>query len=74
MSAALTLRTAARHDCCVCARGAQQPDGAQRALAVLRKPSCPAELVYRFAPGLMVAAPGPCVDLFISTRPALEPR
>lgn len=52
----------------------QRPDGASRALSILRKPSCPAELIYRFAPGLMVAAPGACVDLLISTRPPLDPR
>lgn len=35
----------------------QRPDGAARALAVLRKPSCSPELAYRFAPGLLTAAP-----------------
>lgn len=52
----------------------QRPDGARRALAVLRKPSCSPELAYRFAPGLVAAAPAETVDYLITARPPLEPR
>ena len=52
----------------------QRPDGAVRALAVLRKPSCSPELAYRFAPGLLAAAPAQAVDFLVSVRPPLEPR
>lgn len=47
--------------------------GALRALAVLRRPSVSRELVYRFAPGLVAAAPAEAVDFFVSARPPLEP-
>ncbi|GBF90405.1 hypothetical protein Rsub_03401 [Raphidocelis subcapitata] len=49
-------------------------DGAARALAVLRKPSVGAELVYRFAPPVMAQAPDDAVDFFISRGASLEPR
>lgn len=41
---------------------------------MLRKPSVPRELTYRFAPGLLVAAPEAAVDLFVAAQPPLEPR
>jgi len=52
----------------------QRPGGALRALAVLRKPSCPRELVYRFAPALVAEAPEEAVDMLVGTHPPLEPR
>ncbi|KAF5834626.1 Pep3/Vps18/deep orange family-domain-containing protein [Dunaliella salina] len=52
----------------------QRPGGALRALAVLRKPSCPRELVYRFAPALMADAPEETVDALVAANPPLEPR
>ncbi|GLI64360.1 hypothetical protein VaNZ11_007601 [Volvox africanus] len=51
-----------------------QPDGAIRALTVLRNPSVSRELVYKFAPGLVAAAAEEAVDFFISQRPPLDPR
>eukprot|EP00983_Pelagomonas_calceolata_P084354 1156350-Pelagomonas_calceolata.AAC.18 len=50
-----------------------RPGGALRALAVLRKPSCPRELVYRFAPALMADAPEETVDALVAANPPLEP-
>ena len=52
----------------------QRPGGALRALAVLRKPSCPRELVYRFAPALMADAPDETVDALVAANPPFEPR
>jgi hypothetical protein len=47
---------------------------AARALAVLRDPRVPQELVYRFAPALVAAAPRETVDAWIAARPPLDPR
>lgn len=47
---------------------------AGRALAVLRRPGVSPELLYKFAPELVAAAPGPTVDAWLAAQPALEPR
>lgn len=51
----------------------QHPASASKALAVLRKPSCSTELVYRFAPGLVAAITEEAVDFFITAKPPLDP-
>lgn len=40
---------------------------------MLRRPSVPRELLYRFAPALVAAVPQEAVECFIGQRPALEP-
>ncbi|KAK9832068.1 hypothetical protein WJX81_003754 [Elliptochloris bilobata] len=47
---------------------------AGRALAVLRRPGVSPELLYKFAPALVAAAPGPTVDAWLAAQPPLEPR
>ena len=47
---------------------------AARALAVLRRPGVSPELLYKFAPALVAAAPGPTVDAWLAAQPPLEPR
>ena len=47
---------------------------ATRALAVLRRPGVSPELLYKFAPALVAAAPGPTVDAWLAAQPPLEPR
>ncbi|KAK9789373.1 hypothetical protein WJX73_010275 [Symbiochloris irregularis] len=45
-----------------------------QALAVLRQPNLSRELVYKFAPPLMAAAPADTVDAWIAAQPPLESR
>jgi len=45
-----------------------------RALGVLRKPTIPRELIYKFAPALLEAAPGETVDAWIQAGSKLDPR
>ncbi|KAI8463559.1 MAG: hypothetical protein J3K34DRAFT_462375 [Monoraphidium minutum] len=52
----------------------QRPDGAMRALAVLRKPGVSTELVYKFAPPVVAQATDDAVDYLVSRGPALDPR
>jgi hypothetical protein len=49
---------------------------AGRALAVLRRPGVSPELLYKFAPALVAAAPGPTVDAWLAAqaRPPRRPR
>ncbi|WIA14238.1 hypothetical protein OEZ85_002776 [Tetradesmus obliquus] len=49
-------------------------DGATRALGVLRKPSVGPQLVYKFAPELLAAAPQETVDFLIAAGSTLDPR
>ena len=44
----------------------------KRALAVLRRPNVSQELLYKFAPALMEAAPEEAVTAFITAQPALD--
>ncbi|KAG1655491.1 hypothetical protein FOA52_008962 [Chlamydomonas sp. UWO 241] len=50
------------------------PGAAAKALAVMRKPSCSSELIYKFAPGLVAAVPEAAVDFFITRAPSLDAR
>lgn len=50
--------------CCLCCR----------ALGVLRKPSVGPQLVYKFAPELLAAAPQETVDFLIAAGSTLDPR
>ncbi|CAD7699110.1 unnamed protein product [Ostreobium quekettii] len=45
-----------------------------RALGVMRLPSVPRELVYKFAPHLMGLAPGLAVELWMQQQPPLDPK
>ena len=56
--------------CCT----SQNPLSARKALAVMRKPSCGAELIYKFAPGLVAAITEEAVDFFITAKPPLDAR
>jgi len=51
-----------------------QRGNAERAIMILRKPSVPAEMQYKFAPGLIALAPADAVDSWIACGLALEPR
>ena len=46
---------------------------AERALPVLRRPGVSQELWYKFAPTLMLLAPGPTVDAWMAAQPPLDP-
>jgi len=46
---------------------------AERALPVLRRPGVSQELWYKFAPTLMLLAPRPTVDAWMTAQPPLEP-
>ena len=46
---------------------------AERALPVLRRPGVSQELWYKFAPALMLLAPGPTVDAWMTAQPPLDP-
>eukprot|EP00877_Chromochloris_zofingiensis_P007678 jgi/Chrzof1/3163/Cz12g14060.t1 len=52
----------------------QRPDGAIRALGVLRKPSVSTELVYKFAPAMVSQATSETIDFWIACRDKLDPR
>lgn len=47
---------------------------AERALAVLRKPSTPVEFVYQYAPSLVSIAPAQTVASWVEAMPPLDPR
>lgn len=47
---------------------------AERALAVLRKPSIPVEFVYQYAPSLVAIAPAQTVASWVEAVPPLDPR
>ncbi len=47
---------------------------AGKALALLRRPDIPRELVYKFAPALMAAAPAATIDACLAVQPPLDPR
>ncbi|KIY94538.1 Vacuolar protein sorting-associated protein 18 [Monoraphidium neglectum] len=51
----------------------QRPDGAARALAVLRKPSVGAELIYKYASPVVAQATDEAVDFLVAKGPALDP-
>ena len=46
---------------------------AERALPVLRRPGVSQELWYKFAPTLMLLAPRPTVDAWMTAQPPLDP-
>ncbi len=46
---------------------------ADRALPVLRRPGVSQELWYKFAPTLMLLAPRPTVDAWMTAQPPLDP-
>lgn len=52
----------------------RNPEGAKRALGVLRKPSVGPQLVYKFAPELLAAATQETVDFLVASGAALDPR
>ena len=52
----------------------QNPLSARKALAVMRKPSCTSELIYKFAPGLVAAITEEAIDFFITAKPTLDAR
>ncbi|GAX74136.1 hypothetical protein CEUSTIGMA_g1585.t1 [Chlamydomonas eustigma] len=50
------------------------PTSASKALAVMRKPSCSTELIYKFAPALVMAITEEAMDFFITAKPPLDAR
>jgi hypothetical protein len=40
----------------------------------MRKPSCSTELIYKFAPALVMAVTEEAIDFFITSKPPLDAR